>query len=130
MRWLGCFFIFMGIKMATDGVLRGLGIMRPFLIANMVNLAIRLSVALICAPRFGIAFVWLAVPAGWLANFLVSYAALRKSWPTEKWCHLSKSGFTENLKSFGTASEIINSEVKKHPESCAQPELHPICPTV
>ena len=83
MRWLGYFFIFMGIKMATDGVLRGLGIMRPFLIANMVNLAIRLSVALICAPRFGIAFVWLAVPAGWLANFLVSYAALRRSWPTE-----------------------------------------------
>ena len=84
MRWLGYFFIFMGIKMATDGVLRGLGIMRPFLIANMVNLAIRLSVALICAPRFGIAFVWLAVPAGWLANFLISYAALRKSWPTDK----------------------------------------------
>ena len=31
MRWLGYFFIFMGIKMATDGVLRGLGVMRPFL---------------------------------------------------------------------------------------------------
>ena len=73
MRWLGYFFIFMGIKMATDGV-----------IANMVNLAIRLSVALICAPRFGIAFVWLAVPAGWLANFLISYAALRRSWPEDK----------------------------------------------
>ena len=84
MRWLGYFFIFMGIKMATDGVLRGLGIMRPFLIANMVNLAIRLSVALICAPRFGIVFVWLAVPVGWLANFLISYVALRKSWPTER----------------------------------------------
>ena len=84
MRWLGYFFIFMGIKMATDGVLRGLGIMRPFLVANMVNLAIRLSVALICAPRFGIAFVWLAVPAGWLANFLISYGALRRSWPTDK----------------------------------------------
>ena len=83
MRWLGFFFIFMGIKMATDGVLRGLGIMRPFLAANMVNLAIRLSVALICAPRFGIAFVWLAVPVGWLANFLISYVALRKSWPAE-----------------------------------------------
>ena len=81
MKWMGYFFIFMGIKMATDGVLRGLGIMRPFLIANMVNLAIRLSVALIFAPRFGIAFVWLAVPAGWLANFLISYRALRKSWP-------------------------------------------------
>lgn len=72
-----------GLK-ATDGVLRGLGIMQPFLIANMVNLAIRLSVALIFAPRFGIAFVWLAVPAGWFANFLISYAALRNSWPTDK----------------------------------------------
>ena len=83
MRWIGYFFIFMGIKMATDGVLRGLGNMPPFLIANMVNLAIRLSVALICAPRFGIAFVWLAVPAGWLANFVISYVALRKSWPKD-----------------------------------------------
>ena len=83
MRWLGYFFTFMGIKMATDGVLRGLGIMRPFLVANMVNLAIRLSVALTFAPRFGIAFVWLAVPAGWFANFLISYGALRKSWPSD-----------------------------------------------
>ena len=90
MRWLGYFFIFMGIKMATDGVLRGLGIMRPFLIANMVNLAIRLSVALICAPRFGIVFVWLAVPAGWFANFLISYAALRRSW--SKRCNPDVSG--------------------------------------
>ena len=87
MRWIGFFFIFMGIKMATDGVLRGLGIMRPFLIANMVNLAIRLSVALMFAPRFGIAFVWLAVPAGWLANFLISYLALRTSWPAEDECN-------------------------------------------
>ena len=84
MRWLGYFFIFMGIKMATDGVLRGLGVMRPFLVANMVNLAIRLTVALIFAPRFGIEFVWLAVPAGWFANFAISYVALRKSWPTDK----------------------------------------------
>ena len=89
MRWLGYFFIFMGIKMATDGVLRGLGIMRPFLVANIVNLAIRLSVALICAPRFGIAFVWLAVPVGWLANFLISYVALRRLWSTDKMTSIS-----------------------------------------
>ena len=43
-----------------------------------------------------------------------------------------KFQFTEKKNSFGTASEIINSEVKKHPESCAQSgiELHPICQTV
>ena len=84
MKWLGYFFLFMGIKMATDGVLRGLGKMCPFLIANLVNLAIRLAVALLFAPRYGIAFVWLAVPAGWFANFLISYIALRKAWPAIK----------------------------------------------
>ena len=73
MRWLGYFFIFMGIKMA-----------------NMVNLAIRLLVALICAPRFGIAYVWLAVPAGWFANFLISYMALRKSWPADDEINIDK----------------------------------------
>ena len=35
--------------------------------------------SLIFAPRFGIAFVWLAVPAGWFANFLISYVVLRRS---------------------------------------------------
>ena len=37
MRWLGYSFIFMGIKMATDGVLRGLGIMRPFLVPTLLG---------------------------------------------------------------------------------------------
>ncbi len=84
MRWLGYFFIFMGIKMATDGVLS-----RTWNHASVSHCEYGKScdpfvVALICAPRFGIAFVWLAVPAGWLANFLISYAALRKSWPNEE----------------------------------------------
>ena len=59
------------------------GIMRPFLVANMVNRDSSVR-CLICAPRFGIAFVWLAVP-GWLAcELFISYVALRRSWPTDK----------------------------------------------
>ncbi len=77
MKWIGTFFIFMGIKMATDGVLRGLGSMNVFMAANLINLAIRIAVAMIFAPRLGISFVWYAVPAGWLANFLISYAKIR-----------------------------------------------------
>lgn len=78
MRWIGAFFIFMGIKMATDGVLRGFGSMRVFMVANLVNLGIRMAVAMMLAPRFGIAFVWIAVPAGWLVNFLISYGKVRE----------------------------------------------------
>ena len=38
----------------------------------------------------GIAYVWLAVPAGWFANFLISYMALRKSWPADDEINIDK----------------------------------------
>ena len=58
--------------MITDGLLRGAGDMKMFTVANLVNLGIRVAVAVTMAPRFGIAFVWYAVPMGWLANYLLS----------------------------------------------------------
>lgn len=124
MKWLGYFFVFMGIKMATDGVLRGLGNMQPFLIANMVNLAIRLSVALICAPRYGIAFVWLAVPAGWLANFIISYAALRKSWPKkcfglEIFTLFCKNGLYSIFPAFRWVFMLFQKFFDKHTHFCS-----------
>ena len=48
--------------------------MKMFTVANLVNLGIRVVVAVTMAPRFGIAFVWYAVPMGWLANYLISFA--------------------------------------------------------
>lgn len=78
MRWLGMFSFLLGAKMATDGVLKGIGRMKIFMIANLCNLCIRVAVAVICAPRFGIAFVWYAVPVGWATNLLISSSAYRK----------------------------------------------------
>ena len=74
MRFIGFFFSFIGLKMITDGLLRGAGDMKMFTVANLVNLGIRVAVAVTMAPRFGIAFVWYAVPMGWLANYLISFA--------------------------------------------------------
>ena len=74
MRFIGFFFSFIGLKMITDGLLRGAGDMKMFTVANLVNLGIRVVVAVTMAPRFGIAFVWYAVPMGLLANYLISFA--------------------------------------------------------
>ena len=74
MRFIGFFFSFIGLKMITDGLLRGAGDMKMFTVAHLVNLGIRVVVAVTMAPRFGIAFVWYAVPMGWLANYLISFA--------------------------------------------------------
>ena len=84
LAFMGWFFCLIGFKMAVDGLLRGAGDMKMFTIANLVNLTIRVSVAMAFAPRFGIAVVWYAVPIGWSANWLSSYARYR----TGKWRRL------------------------------------------
>lgn len=73
--FMGWFFVLIGLKMLTDGLLRGAGHMFLFTAANLVNLSIRVGVAMICAPRFGVEFIWYAVPLGWFANLTISFAS-------------------------------------------------------
>jgi len=79
--FMGWFFCLFGFKMAVDSLLRGAGDMKMFTVANLLNLTIRVVLAMTLAPRFGIAFVWYAVPIGWFANWSVSFARYR----TGKW---------------------------------------------
>lgn len=81
LRFIGWFFVFIGMKMITDGLLRGAGDMVMFTVANMVNLGIRVFASMIFAPRFGVEVVWIVVPIGWAANYLISFAEYR----TGKW---------------------------------------------
>ena len=76
-RFLGWFYILIGLKMATDGVLRGAGDMGAFTAANLVNLTLRVVLAAVLAPRLGIRMVWYAVPVGWAANYLISFLRYR-----------------------------------------------------
>ena len=78
LRFIGWFFTFIGLKMITDGLLRGAGDMKMFTVANLVNLSIRVIMAVTLAPVFGIAMVWYAVPVGWAANYVISFLEYRK----------------------------------------------------
>lgn len=81
LQFISFFYLFIGLKMSTDGLLRGAADMKMFTVANFANLSFRVLIAVTLAPRYGIAFVWYAVPVGWLVNFLISYAEYR----TGKW---------------------------------------------
>lgn len=72
-RFVGVFFSLLGFKAITDGVLRGSGDVKVYMIANLVNLSIRVAVAQLVSPVLGIGFIWYAVPLGWLANYLISF---------------------------------------------------------
>lgn len=83
LRFMGFFFCLIGFKMAVDSVQRGAGDMKYFTLANLVNLSLRVILAVTLAPRCGIAMVWYAVPLGWFANWAISYAHYR----TGAWRH-------------------------------------------
>ncbi len=72
-RFIGFFFSFLGFKAITDGILRGAGDIQVYMLANLINLAIRVAVAQLCSPIWGIELIWYAVPMGWTANYLISY---------------------------------------------------------
>lgn len=71
--FISFFFVLIGLKTTTDGLLRGAGDVIVSTIANLINLAIRVSVAFAFAPIVGVQAVWYAIPMGWLANFVLSF---------------------------------------------------------
>lgn len=81
LTFMGFFFCLIGFKMAVDGLLRGAGDMKLFTVANLVNLFIRVFIAMVFAPGYGINMVWYAVPLGWFANWVISFMQYR----TGKW---------------------------------------------
>lgn len=73
-KFLSFFYSFIGLKASTDGLLRGAGDVAAFTTANLVNLGIRVAVTNIFAPIYGIQVAWMAVPLGWMANYLISFS--------------------------------------------------------
>lgn len=73
LSFIAFFFVFIGLKAITDGVLRGAGDVAVFTLANLVNLTIRVVVAFTFAPIWGVPAVWIAIPIGWATNFMISF---------------------------------------------------------
>lgn len=76
-RFEACFMCLTGFKSITDGILRAAGDVNVYMLANLVNLTLRVSVARLLSPVFGIEVIWYAVPLGWAVNYLISYTWYR-----------------------------------------------------
>jgi len=72
-RFISFFYIFIGLKATTDGLLRGAGDVLVFTLANLINLSIRVFVAFHFVSVWGVQAVWWAIPMGWSANYLISF---------------------------------------------------------
>lgn len=59
------FFVLLGFKIVFDGILRGAGDMKLFMLANILNLTVRIVVSYALSPIYGVQVIWYAVPVGW-----------------------------------------------------------------
>ncbi len=85
LTFIAFFFVFLGLKAITDGVLRGAGDVVVFTLANLINLGIRVAAAFTLAPLIGVQGVWFAVPMGWASNYLISLVRyLSGKWSRKK----------------------------------------------
>jgi len=85
LTFIAFFFVCIGMKAITDGVLRGAGDVVVFTLANLINLAIRVSFAFGFAKVIGVEAVWFAVPMGWTTNFVISFIRyLSGKWSQKK----------------------------------------------
>jgi putative MATE family efflux protein len=75
------FYLIICIKLIADGVLRGSGAMKYFMISTFADLILRVALAFILSIPFGITGIWLSWPIGWtLATILNCYYIFSGKW--------------------------------------------------
>lgn len=82
LRILSPFYFVVAAKLAADGVLRGAGLMRPFMTATFTDLILRVALAaLLSRTSLGATGIWCAWPIGWTVATGLSLLFYRKAFP-------------------------------------------------
>ena len=67
------FYCFIGIKLVCDGILRGTGSMKLFMVATFTDLVLRVVLAFVFEPIWGYAGIWWSWPIGWTTANVLSF---------------------------------------------------------
>lgn len=72
------FYFIISIKLISDGILRGAGLMRNFMAATFTDLILRVVLAWILAGQIGYIGIWCAWPIGWTISMMMSVGFYRR----------------------------------------------------
>ncbi|MGN0151972.1 MAG: MATE family efflux transporter [Wujia sp.] len=76
------FYFVVSVKITCDGVLRGVGAMKQFMVSTFSDLILRVGLAFLFSSRWGVVGIWCAWPVGWLIGTILSvvfYLNLKKT---------------------------------------------------
>lgn len=72
LRILSPFYFVVSTKLVSDGVLRGAGLMKEFMVATFTDLILRVGLAIGLAKVLGVVGIWCAWPIGWSIAMVMS----------------------------------------------------------
>ena len=78
LRILSPFYFVVSAKLVSDGILRGAGQMKPFMIATFTDLILRVVLAKVLSIPFGPLGIWCAWPIGWTIAMVLSVIFYRR----------------------------------------------------
>lgn len=78
LRIVSPFYLVIILKLIADGVLRGAGAMKAFMIATFSDLIIRVVLSFVFAKMFGSTGIWWSWPVGWVIATVMSYMFYKK----------------------------------------------------
>lgn len=77
------FYFIISVKLIADGILRGAGLMKEFMIATFVDLILRVVLAIVLSGCFGYIGIWCSWPIGWgIATVLSVWFYKKGPWNT------------------------------------------------
>ena len=71
------FYFLIAFKFLSDAILKGCGLMFPFMMATIVDLVLRVILAFILSPTLGTIGIWIAWPISWLSAVIITYYAYK-----------------------------------------------------
>ncbi len=77
LRILSPFYFFVAVKLVSDGVLRGAGYMKQFMLATFVDIALRVIFAKMLSIPFASTGIWIGWPVSWVISMCISYLFYR-----------------------------------------------------
>ncbi len=72
LRTVAPFYCFIGVKLVGDGILRGTGSMKLFMVATFTDLVLRVVLAYVFEPVWGYEGIWASWPIGWTVATVLS----------------------------------------------------------
>lgn len=73
LRILSPFYFVIAVKLVADGILRGAGLMKKFMLATFTDLLLRVVLAKVFSlTALGATGIWLAWPVGWTVSMILS----------------------------------------------------------